>query len=45
MQKPLPACAFIEVRLQQQSATVIHQVAQRRVQVLPRLLAAVKTRV
>ena len=35
---PVPASAFIEVRLQQQSATVIHQVAQRRVQVLPRTI-------
>jgi hypothetical protein len=35
VQGPNPAGTFVEVRLQQQSAIVIHQVAQRRVQVLP----------
>jgi hypothetical protein len=35
VQNPVPAGTFVEVRLQKQSATVIHQVAQRRVQVLP----------
>jgi hypothetical protein len=36
VQNPVPAGTFVEVRLQQQSTTVIHQVAQRRVQVLLR---------